>query len=318
MAITVQTCPELCARQGTTKRHEIATLAVWMRLLRVTVRLLVGIGVVLALLALSRLSPALRRIVPPYMRHLYRKILKASHVDVIVDGPGTTFAVPGSAVLVVGNHVSWLDVVVLGSIQPVTMISKTEVREWPLIGAIAVKLGTIFLDRTSYDDVAATRSIAGEALREGKVVATFPEGTTTCGRGVGEFRSAMFQAAADAGVAVRPVALSYLDSDGNLTTAASFVGEMSLLQSVRNVLAQRYLTVKVAIRPLVVPTQVRPMSSRKALRQAAADSIGEALAPYVGKYDDHKRVITCQSGPIMVAEHENLLVGLDAPKSLLA
>ncbi|PRZ32770.1 1-acyl-sn-glycerol-3-phosphate acyltransferase [Antricoccus suffuscus] len=317
MAISVTTCPDLCARQGTTKRHEVAAFAVWVRLAALVSRVLIGAMVIFALLALARVIPVTRRLVSTYMRHLYKTLLKTCRVKVAVDGPRTTFAAPGTPVLVVANHVSWLDVIVLGSLQSVTMISKAEVEHWPLIGAIAAKLGTIFLDRTSYDDVARTRVVAGHALRGGALVATFPEGTTTCGRGLGDFRSAMFQAAADTGTPVRPVALSFLDRDAKLTTAASFIGDMSLWDSIRSVLGQREMTVRVSIRPLIMPTQVRPIGSRKALRQAAVDSIGEALAPYVDPYAEHRRPSTCQARPIVVPERDDLVAELELPSTLI-
>ena len=317
MAISVETCPELCARQGTTKRHEVSSVGVWVRLAGVACRLFVGVTVILSLLGIARLLPIARRLVPSYMRHFYRTLLASCRITVAVDGPRTTFAAPGTPVLVVANHVSWLDVIVLGSLQPTTMISKAEIEQWPLIGAIAAKLGTIFLDRTSYDDVARTRVVAGHALRSGTSVATFPEGTTTCGRGIGDFRSAMFQAAADTGTPVRPVALSFLDRDAKLTTAASFIGDMSLLDSLRSVLGQREMTVQVAIRPLIMPTQVRPIGSRKAMRQAAVDSIGEALAPHVNPYAEHRRASTCQARPIVAPEREDLVAQLDLPSSLI-
>ncbi len=317
MAISVDTCPDLCARQGTTKRHEVSVFGVWMRLVAVACRVFTGVAVILALLGLARVLPAARRLVPRYMRHFYKALLATCRITVAVDGPRTTFSTPGTPVLVVANHVSWLDVIVLGSLQPVTMISKGEVKQWPLIGAVAAKLGTIFLDRTSYDDVARTRVVAGHALRKGTVVATFPEGTTTCGRGIGNFRAAMFQAAADTGTPVRPVALAFLDRDARLTTAASFIGDMSLLDCIRSVLGQRGITVQVAIRPLIMPTQVRPIDSRKALRQAAVDSISEALAPYVDPYAEHRRPSTCQARPIVVPRPDDLVAELGLPSSLI-
>lgn len=317
MAISVETCPDLCARQGTAKRHEVSSFAIWMRLVALACRVLVGAVVILTLLGIARIVPVARRLVPRYMRHLFQRLLAGCRITVAVDGPRTTFTAPGTSVLVVANHVSWLDVIVLGSLQPVTMISKAEVEQWPLIGAIAAKVGTIFLDRTSYDDVARTRVVAGHALRAGTSVATFPEGTTTCGRGIGDFRSAMFQAAADTGTSVRPVALSFLDREARLTTAASFIGDLSLLESVRSVLGQREMTVRVAIRPLVMPTQVRPIGSRKAMRQAAVDSIGEALAPYVDPYAAHRRPGTCQARRIVVPEHADRVHQFDLLSSLI-
>ena len=88
-----------------------------------------------------------------------------------------------------------------------------------------------------------------DALREGHSVAVFPEGTTWCGRGTGPFRPAMFQAAIDAGVPVRPIALRFLDERGDLATGPAFVGDDTLLASLRRVITARGLVAEVTVFP---------------------------------------------------------------------
>lgn len=167
MAISVQTCRACVPGQGTTKRHEASSFGAYLRLVAVACRMFVGVAVVFMLLGIARVLPAARLLVPRYMRHFYKALLATCRITAAVDGPRTNFVAPVTPVRVVANHVSCLDVIVLGSLQPVTMISKAEVKQWPLIGAVAAKLGTIFLARTSYDNVARTRVVAGYALREG-------------------------------------------------------------------------------------------------------------------------------------------------------
>lgn len=92
---------------------------------------------------------------------------------------------------------------------------------------------------------------------------------------------------------------------------------MSLLDSIRRVLGQRGMTVQVVIRELIMPAQVRPNGSRKALRQAAVDSISEALAPYVDPYSEHRRPSTCRAHPIVVPQADGLVSEVELPSLLI-
>ncbi|MFC7645907.1 lysophospholipid acyltransferase family protein [Streptosporangium lutulentum] len=145
----------------------------------------------------------------------------------------------GAAPLIVANHVSWLDPLVMAAALPCRLLAKREVREWPMIGMLAAGSGALFLDR---DRLSALPEAVGEmagALGEGHPVMAFPEGTTWCGREMGAFKPAVFQAALDAEAPVRPVALRYVDTDGTLATGSTFVGDDTLLASIRRVVAFR-------------------------------------------------------------------------------
>ncbi len=143
---------------------------------------------------------------------------------------GTT--APGP-VLIVANHISWLDVVVLGYQTPVTFVAKAEVARWPLIRLLARRSGTLFIHRGNLRTLRGlTRAIA-QRLRAGERVAIFPEGTTTTGRQVLPFNPALLQAAIDAAVPVQPVTLRYA---GTATATAPFVGEDTFIDSLRRIL----------------------------------------------------------------------------------
>ena len=103
-------------------------------------------------------------------------------------------------------------------------------------------------------------------LRRGAVVAVFPEGTTWCGRDNGRFRSAMFQAAIDAGVPVAPVTLRFRSANGAGTTVAAYVGEETLVGSLRRVVLAAGLRVTVQSHDALYPA---PGASRQALARAA-------------------------------------------------
>lgn len=115
---------------------------------------------------------------------------------------------PG-AYLAVGNHLSWLDILVLISVLEARFVSKAEVARWPLIGHLATTAGTLYLDRERKRDLKRAGSELSEALRAGERVIVFPEGTSTRGAEVLPFRPSLFQVAVEHEVPVRTFALHY-------------------------------------------------------------------------------------------------------------
>lgn len=130
---------------------------------------------------------------------------------------------PATPALVVANHVSWLDIPVLGGAAPVHFLSKAEVADWPLVGRLATAAGTLYIRRGHGQVRQRARDIA-QHLGAGRSILVFPEGTTTDGLDVRAFHAPLFAAAADAGHPVQPVAIRYLDADGRPHPRAPFVG----------------------------------------------------------------------------------------------
>jgi 1-acyl-sn-glycerol-3-phosphate acyltransferase len=169
--------------------------------------------------------------------------------------------------LLAANHVSWLDILVVLAHVPARLLAKCEVRDWPGVGRLAAAVGTLFVDRSQPRALPATVAGVAAALRGGAVVAAFPEGTTWCGRSVGRFRPAIFQAAVDARVPVVPVTLRFTLADGTGTTVVAFLGNDNLFASFRRVVATRGLHVSLRAHPALYPV---PGASRRALARAAA------------------------------------------------
>jgi 1-acyl-sn-glycerol-3-phosphate acyltransferase len=118
------------------------------------------------------------------------------------------------ASLVVSNHVSWLDIPVIGGCLPAAFLSKAEVRRWPVVGWLASNAGTLYIERGAHG-LREVSGAMGEALRHGRCVAFFPEGTTSPGDSVRRFLPPLFSAAIEAGVPVQPVAVRYPHGDRN-------------------------------------------------------------------------------------------------------
>ncbi|MFJ5926012.1 lysophospholipid acyltransferase family protein [Kitasatospora sp. NPDC092948] len=164
-------------------------------------------------------------------------------------------AVPGRQVggsLLVSNHISWLDILLVAAVRPGRMLAKTEVGRWPVLGPLAAWGGTIFIDRDRLRALPSTVDRIALALRRGERVVVFPEGSTWCGRGGGRFRPALFEAAVRADVPVQPLALRYRTASGPSTVPA-FVGEDGLLPSLWRVVSMRGLVGEVEFLPQLPP-----------------------------------------------------------------
>ncbi len=177
---------------------------------------------------------------------------------------------PARRALVVANHVSWLDIVVILAAGGGRLVAKSEVRGWPVVGRIAYCTGAFFLDRSRPRALPSTVDSVRMALEEDAVVAVFPEGTTSCGEGAGAFRPAFFQAAVDSGACVVPLTLTFT-VHGEPTTQPAFIGDESLMDSMGRVLALRGLTVGLAVG---TPIHPGPAASRRTLAKIAARAVG--------------------------------------------
>jgi 1-acyl-sn-glycerol-3-phosphate acyltransferase len=195
-----------------------------------------------------------------------RAVVAAVGVRLRMYGDPGGAAGPGRGVLVVSNHVSWLDILLIAAVFPGRMLAKREVRDWPVIGWLAARGGTLFIDRERIRELPRTVGDMAEILRGGRTVVAFPEGSTWCGRDRGRYRHAVFQAALDAGASVQPVEIRYRWADGLTSTAPAYIGDDTLLGSLRRVVAARGLAAEVTLRPRI-PSGA--WSDRRSLARAA-------------------------------------------------
>ncbi|MEU1288928.1 lysophospholipid acyltransferase family protein [Kitasatospora sp. NPDC005856] len=236
-----------------------------------------------AVLAGILLSPPVRLL--PYrvrirlVRLWARAVLRALGVTVHLAGAsgaaGAAGAGPGAdgGVLVVANHVSWLDIPLLAAGRPGRSLAKTEVRQWPVLGPLIAWCGTVFLDRDRLRTLPDTVATVAEVLRSGQPVIVFPEGSTWCGRESGRFRPALFQAAVEAGADVQPVTIRYRLADGRPTSVPAFIGDDGLLTSLARVVAARGLVADVTFLPTIPPPGPQPARAgarRELARRAQA------------------------------------------------
>jgi 1-acyl-sn-glycerol-3-phosphate acyltransferase len=200
-----------------------------------------------------------------------RRILRSAGVEVSITGdiPGH-----GARVLGVANHVSWLDIQVLHSIWNVRFVAKSEVRNWPLIGWLSARTGTLFIDRRRMRHAARINRSIHAAFAEGDAVAVFPEGTTTRGDQLLRFHASLLQPAIDEGARVVPVAIRYTDAAGRLHPAAAYVDEMTLLESISAIIRVPRIVARVRFLPPIDPAG----RSRRELAEISHGSIASALS----------------------------------------
>lgn len=124
----------------------------------------------------------------------------------------------------VANHLSYLDVLVIGGIAPGSFVAKEDVRGWPVFGPLASLQGTVFISRRSFRAAEAESALAG-ALASGRNLILFPEGTTSDGSAVLPFKSAPFEVffshPAHAHVSVQPLTVSLVSVDGGAVSASN-------------------------------------------------------------------------------------------------
>ena len=150
---------------------------------------------------------------------------------------------PGTGpMLLVANHISWLDILVLHAARHCRFVSKSDVKHWPLVGTLATGGGTLYIERASRRDAMRVVHRMAQALKDGDILAVFPEGTTGDGRTLLPFHANLIQAAVSAHAPVQPVLLQFVDvRTGAPSRAMSYIGDESLLGSLWRTLCARQL-----------------------------------------------------------------------------
>ncbi|HEY6095580.1 MAG TPA: lysophospholipid acyltransferase family protein [Gallionellaceae bacterium] len=176
-------------------------------------------------------------------------------------------------VMLVSNHVSWLDIYLLNSVRPARFVSKAELRQWPVIGWVAWKTGTFFINRAKRHDTARVNHEMSEALSKGGCVAVFPEGTTSYGDTLLPFHASLFQPVIHSESKVWPVAMRYRHADGSLNREAAYVGDTSFGESVKQILGQPEIHAELVFAPPILSHG----KTRRELARLAEQAIAEAL-----------------------------------------
>lgn len=183
---------------------------------------------------------------------------------------------PAPRALIVANHVSWLDIFVVNVFHPCRFVAKSEIRDWPLLGWLCAKSGTIFIARGRIRDVRRIFEGLVASIKAGEHVAFFPEGTTSAQGNLLPFHSNLFEAAIDADVPIQPFAIRYVDADGCLHSSVNFIGEMTFAQSMIAILKVGGIKAVLTRLPLIETNSGHRRELASAAQQAIAASLGHA------------------------------------------
>jgi 1-acyl-sn-glycerol-3-phosphate acyltransferase len=204
------------------------------------------------------------------VRRWSRKLLHLLRVEARIHGALDTHE---GNVLIVANHVSWLDIFVLNAHRPARFVAKSEIAGWPVAGRLIRGAGTIFVDRDRRHDTRRVNHHAAQSLAAGEVVAVFPEGTTTDGATLLKFHASLLQPIVEAQGHVQPIAIRYRDAAGAHSTVPAYVGDESFAQSFWRVCGARRLVVDVHAAPALAARG----ANRRDLARAAEEAIRTAL-----------------------------------------
>jgi len=197
-----------------------------------------------------------------------RRALGTLHIRVRAAGT------PPDRGLLVSNHLSYVDIVVLASRGPMRFVAKADVRRWPVMGRLAIMAGTLFIDRTRRADVSRLNARLSEALAGDVPVVLFPEGTSSDGAGVLPFRSSLLAPAAEAGLPVTPAHLSYELEEGSVADEVCYWRDMTFVPHFLNLARKREVRAHVRF-----GAPVKGNSDRKELARALHSAVSILSKP---------------------------------------
>jgi 1-acyl-sn-glycerol-3-phosphate acyltransferase len=166
------------------------------------------------------------------------RMLDRLDVECEVHGP-----TPGAGV-VVSNHLSYMDIAVIGSHMPCVFVSKAEVKNWPVFGTLTDIGGTVYVDRARRSDTRNANDSIRTALQQGVRIVIFPEGTSTDGSKVLPFYPSLLEPATEAGVPITAAHISYQVEQGSVGTDVAYWGDMTFFPHLLRLLSTKNVSAK--------------------------------------------------------------------------
>lgn len=165
------------------------------------------------------------------VRYFCRRLCEALDIEVTVHSP-----MPIEHALWVSNHVSWLDVPVIGSQNRIFFLAKAEIQHWPIFGRLVQAGGTLFIKRGSGDSVVVKEQISG-FLKQKLPILFFPEATTTDGRAIKRLHGKLLASAIATRTPIQPLVLCYVTPSGQLDQVVPFIDDLGFIPHLLQVLA---------------------------------------------------------------------------------
>ena len=237
---------------------------VYMKTLKILLHILLVIPLCLLILISSKKQQE------KIIQFWCKRLLSIFEIEVRVEG-FEPYLFNEKRYLMVSNHISWLDIIVIQSIKPSIFVAKSDVASWPLFGWVAQMTGTIFIRRDKVSDIKkALKKMKRRLIK--RSVCIFPEGTSTNGRFVLPFKSNLFQASIDTNKAILPICLRYIEHNA-YSDKVAFVDDMSLLDSIMKIKNESNI---IAILDVLQP--IRPRGNRKELASYTHEIVSKNLS----------------------------------------
>ena len=244
-------------------------------MLRAALAVVAFIVLTVVLVAILLMQRALRLPGRGNISRAYSRVICALlGVKITVQGALST----DRAVLVVANHVSWLDILVITATAPTIFVAKSEVAGWPLVGLAARARGTVFVDRKRRHTSDDTSAEIAAQLAEGAAIVLFAEGTSSDGNRVLPFRSALLGAVRQAGIGevrVQPLSIAYLRIHGlpmgrRHRPVAAWYGDMDLAPHLIDLMKRGPIDVTLTFGDVQA---FRPDADRKAMARTMEQAV---------------------------------------------
>lgn len=214
-----------------------------------------------------------------FRQHWSRGLLRLLHVRCKADSARLAVDAPGA--FLVANHISWLDVFVIKAQRPTHFVAKAEVGQWPLLGWLVRRSGTLLVRRERRTDTRIVNQQIMRLLQRGQSVVVFAQGTSTPATQPVHFHASLLQSAIDAQAAVHPVVVYYHDALGRPLDTADFVGDTSFGQSLWRIVCAPYIQVTVQCLPAIDVAG----HNRRSLAAQAQQSVRSTLSAWVQAND---------------------------------
>ncbi len=229
---------------------------------------LMGLHLLLAIVLCISMIILPRSVSLILIQYWAKRLLRILKIKITLSGEVLRF-LGGDSYLVVSNHISWLDIPVIFSLKPITFVSATEVKTWPIIGILAKISGAIFVDRDRRASLPEVIQAMNHHFKNDKQsICIFPEGVTSNGYQVLPFKSNLFQSAFESDKLLLPLSIKYKENNV-ITNRTSFHGSTTLFQSFKRVAKSNHIEVEIDIGHPVKPAQSRKDLSVK-LQEAIA------------------------------------------------
>ena len=212
-----------------------------------------------------------------------RRVARVLDVEIQIRGP-----IPTHGILAC-NHLSYIDILVLGSIAPSVFVAKREVRGWPVFGWFAHLGGTVFVHREKRKDAVRSSDEIRKCLEQGSLVVLFPEGTSTGGETVLPFKSALLREAENPDYPAFAGAIRYTLAEGNVAEEICFWRDMALVPHLLNLLGRNRIQANLSFAHLAQGSHDRKHLShllhREVLRmhlEPSTENQENAASPFAG------------------------------------